>query len=260
MNVKVLFLGDVVGAPGREAISQKLAAFKVDNSIDIVIANGENASGGLGLSPESALELRRAGVDLITLGDHTYQRKEIGDFLNEHSSWCIRPANYPSGAPGRGWLVYKFKEITILLANLMGRTFMNGQLDCPFQIYERDIKQNKADAVISIVDFHAEATSEKMAFARSVDGEVSLVVGTHTHVQTADNQILEKGTLYITDLGMTGFLGGVIGMKSETAIARFKSGLPHSYKIAEGDGVLSGIIAVFDGVSGMGISIDRVLF
>lgn len=260
MQIKILILGDIVGAPGRDAIKDKLRNFRTEKSIDFVIANAENSAGGLGLSAECATEIRRNGVDVITLGDHTYQRKDIGDFLDAESSWCIRPANYPRGAPGRGATVVNHPKAKIFVGNLMGRTFMSTQLDCPFQKFDQEFAAQCSEGVISIIDFHAEATSEKLAFARSVDGKVSAVVGTHTHVQTADNQKLERGTLYISDLGMTGYQGGVIGMKSEVAIARFKSGMPHSYKIAEGGGVLSGVLCDFDLQRGVGISIERILF
>lgn len=257
--LKVLCLGDVVGRPGRGACTQGIPRLRESLKLDFVLVNAENASGGLGLDPESALEIRRSGADVITLGDHSFQRKEIRGFLNENSSWCIRPANYPEGAPGRGWTVVKVRgELEIGVSNLLGRVFIGGPLDCPFRCIDGLLAKELNHCRIRILDMHAEATSEKIAMGRYVDGRISLQVGTHTHVRTADAQILLGGTGYITDLGMTGSADGVIGMSSDVALARLIGGLPHAYKVAEGAGVLNGVLAEIDIETGRAVSVRGI--
>lgn len=248
-EVRVVFLGDVVGRPGRNVIKDKLAGFRSKISADVVIANGENAAGGAGIDPATAIELRNAGVDLITLGDHAFQRKGSAEFLDANSDWCIRPANLPShSTPGKGSCRYRVpgSAVDIILINLLGRVFISNIAESPF--YEMDKfldSESSTDGVLSICDFHAEATSEKWAMARHTDGKLSMLVGTHTHVQTSDAQILPYGTAYITDLGMTGSPEGVIGMKSSVALKRFLSPRPAPYEIAPGEGVMRGVIADF---------------
>jgi metallophosphoesterase (TIGR00282 family) len=251
-SVRIIFLGDVVGRPGRAALKRFLAPLKSEVDADLVIANGENAAGGAGIDPGTAREIQGSGVDVITLGDHAFQRKGASEFLSDNYSWCIRPANLPADTtPGRGECSVALADGTMVrVLNLLGRVFISGTMECPFRAVKSWIDRHASEGpAITICDFHAEATSEKYAMARHVDGKISLLVGTHTHVQTSDAKILPGGTGYITDLGMTGNPDGVIGMKSEVALQRFMSPRPAPYQVAEGDGVLSGIIADFDRVT-----------
>jgi metallophosphoesterase (TIGR00282 family) len=251
--LRVLMLGDVVGRPGRAVIAAEVGTLRRTLAIDLVIANGENAAGGAGIDAGTALDLRKNGVDLITLGDHTFQRKGSAEFLSSHAEWCIRPFNFPQPVtPGRGWCRWVSPTgVPVFVCNMIGRVFLQGPYECPFRGIDRCLEQIAAPAhSIIICDFHAEATSEKWAMARYVDGRLSLLVGTHTHVQTADHQILPGGTAYITDLGMTGSPNGVIGMCPEVALKRFLAPLPAPYEVAPGDGVLRGVLVDFDPYSG----------
>lgn len=247
--IRIIFLGDVVGRPGRAALKRFLQPLRDSVEADLVIANGENAAGGAGIDPGTAREIKSAGVDVITLGDHAFQRKGSAELLNENSAWCIRPANLPSDAtPGRGECSITLPDGTLVhVINLLGRVFISGTMECPFRAVQSWLAAGPGKgAGITVCDFHAEATSEKYAMARHVDGKLSLLVGTHTHVQTSDAQVLPGGTGYITDLGMTGNQGGVIGMKSDVALQRFLSPRPAPYQVAEGDGELRGILADID--------------
>lgn len=258
-ELRVLCLGDVVGRPGRRGIASTLRSLRSEHQIHCVIANGENASGGLGIDPESARELRDAGVDILTLGDHTWQRAGIGDFLEKNADWCIRPANYPPGAPGRGWTTVPLPQgKSIGVFNLLGRVYMTSPLDCPFRAADEILAGPLASCGIRICDMHAGATSEKVAMGRYLDGKVSAVFGTHTHVQTADEQLLPAGTGYISDLGMCGPADGVIGMATEVALARFLSGMHHSYKISPGGVRINGAIISVDRNTGRALSIERL--
>ncbi len=257
--LKILVFGDIVGEPGRIAIAQHLPALKAEYKPDLVVANGENVAGGLGIEGKTARELRTLGIDIITLGDHTWQRKEIKGFLPDNSSWIIRPQNYPSGAPGRGWTVWNSAAgVRVGVANVMGRVFLNIPLDCPFRAMEGLLEGPLAECDLVIVDMHAEATSEKIAMGRFLDGKVAAVYGTHTHVQTSDQALLPKGTAYITDLGMCGSIDGVIGMDAETAIRRFVSGVNESYKIGSGRVGVSGIYLELDPKAKSAIKIERI--
>lgn len=252
-QLRIVFLGDVVGRPGRQALAKHLPALRAQVSCDLVVVNGENAAGGAGIDSGTALELRSAGADIITLGDHAFQRKGALEFLNSNSSWCIRPCNLPEETtPGKGWCSWSSADGTeVLVVNLMGRVFMGGSIDCPFRCIDLLLKERgRALPSITLCDVHAEATSEKWAMGRHLDGRVSLIVGTHTHVQTSDAQILPAGSGYITDLGMTGSTTGVIGMDSAVALRRFRSPTPSPYQIAEGEGVLHGVVADIDKASG----------
>jgi metallophosphoesterase (TIGR00282 family) len=257
-NIRVICLGDIVGRPGRIALSQKLSMLKERIQADLVVANGENAAGGMGIDASTAHEIRAAGVDVITLGDHAFQRKGASDFLSANSSWCIRPANYPSNStPGSGSCSLRLANgITVYVVNLIGRTFISGVMECPFRTIDSFLEGiDQSAGVITICDLHAEATSEKYAMARHLDGRVSLLFGTHTHVQTADAQVLPRGTGYITDLGMTGNQGGVIGMSSSVALQRFLSPRPAAYQIEEGDGELRGVVADIDPETGLSVRV-----
>lgn len=240
--MKILCLGDVVGREGRNALKKMVPTLKQEQGINLVIANSENASGGLGLDKTGAEELIGAGVDLITLGDHTWKFKDLVPVLESGTS-CIRPANYADPAPGKGWARIRKDNIEIGVFNVMGRTFINGALDCPFQKVDEILGGPLKGCAIIIGDIHAEATSEKYAMARHLDGRVSLLFGTHTHVQTSDAQILPAGTAYISDLGMCGVIDGVLGMDSKTALKRFQTGMPAAYRLAEGRVQINGIIA-----------------
>lgn len=257
-SLNVICLGDVVGRTGRQAIKIALPELKRKFSADLVIVNSENAAGGAGLDAGTAREIFEAGVDVITLGDHTWQKKDLYPILERDSHQMIRPANYPQGAPGRGWLIVERKGIKIGVFNLIGRVFMTLLVDCPFTEAERIIAGPLADCAVRIGDLHAEATSEKIAMGRYLDGKISLLFGTHTHVQTADEVILPGGTAYISDLGMTGSPEGVIGMDRDVALKRFLTGMPHSYKVASGDGLICGVAARFDAVSGRALEISRI--
>lgn len=256
-TLTIICLGDVVGRPGRKAVASVLGRIREERAADLCIVNGENASGGIGLDPGGALELQTAGAQIITLGDHTWKIPELRPYLDHNSSTCIRPANYPDGAAGRGWAIWEGPGgCKVGVMNLIGRVFFNTPLDCPFRAADEILAGPLKGCDITVCDFHAEATSEKYGMGRYLDGRVSLVVGTHTHVQTSDAHILPGGTAYITDLGMCGVPESVIGMDSKTAITRFVSGIPSSYKIAKGAARLHGIAATIDIKSGKGISIE----
>lgn len=260
LKLKVLCFGDVVGRPGRGALKNALQTLKHKHNPNLVVANGENSAGGTGMDIGCAKELLSFGVDVITLGDHVWQKKELRGYLavEENLKSCIRPANYPDGAPGRGWTICKDKDGNqIGVMNLMGRVFMNFPLDCPFKKAEEILTKHLSSCKVIICDFHGEATSEKIAFSRLFDGRVSLIFGTHTHVQTADNCVLSGGSGYITDVGMCGCIDGVIGMSKEVALQRFLTGMPVPYEIADGVAAVSGVVAAIDAQTGKAISVER---
>jgi len=255
--MKVLFIGDIMGEPGRRAIARTLHKVVAQHAVDLVIGNGENVAGGFGITPELAHELYEMGLSVITTGNHAWDKKEVLDFFR-HEPRLLRPANYPDGVPGRGSIVVETpggERLGVL--QVMGRAYMP-TLDCPFQVARREVARLKTETRAIIVDMHAEATSEKMAMGHFLDGEVAAVVGTHTHVQTADEQILPKGTAYITDIGMTGPIHSVIGIKKEIAIEKFLTGMPRRFEVASGPAVLSAVLLELDGAVGKAISIQRV--
>jgi metallophosphoesterase (TIGR00282 family) len=244
-TLRVAFLGDIVGRPGRAAVKECVPRLKKSLDLDLVIANGENAAGGAGIDGGTAQEIKAAGVELITLGDHAFQRKGVNEFLDAQSTWCIRPLNHPKGTPGAGWCVKEVASgVSLLLVNLIGRVFIGGPQVCPFRAVDEVLNSEIGKgASVVVVDLHAEATSEKWAMARYLDGRASLLVGTHTHVLTADAQILSGGLGMISDLGMCGSNNGVIGMKSEVALKRFLTPLPAPYEVAEGFPLVQGVVA-----------------
>lgn len=259
-NIKILCLGDVVAGVGRTAIRDYLPIIKKDNAIDFTIVNAENACGGLGLDMKHAYELRDCGIDVITLGDHSFAKKDIIPLLDQNPDWLIRPNNYPLGAPGRGVTTKKTSNgIEVNVVNLLGRVFMDGMWNCPFENSDKAIASLSQDS-LTVFDFHCEATSEKIAFGRYVDGRASLVFGTHTHVQTADETILSNGTGYITDIGMCGSDSGVIGMDESVALFRFTTGRPKFYEAAKGPGVLHGIICEIDPLTRKAVRICRLKY
>lgn len=240
---KVIFIADVVGKPGRNILSHMTRRLKYKYQADFVIANTENAAGGFGITPEMARKAFSYGIDCQTSGNHIWDRQGIGDYIREENR-IIRPANYP-GAPGSGLFIGQAGDYPIAVISLMGRTYMN-DTDCPFKTADRIIKKLDEKIKLVIVDFHAEATSEKLAAWFHLDGLVSAVIGTHTHVQTADEQISGRGTAYITDAGMTGPHDSILGMKKKPALARFLTGRPIRLSVAEDDVKISGVIMEFD--------------
>ncbi len=255
--MKILFAGDIVGSPGRRAVTLLVPKIKKKEKIDFVIANGENAAGGSGVTPKIADELFDSGVDMITSGDHIWKRREIIGILDEKPN-ILRPANYPPGVPGMGGYVDRTnKKAPVGVINLVGRVFMEA-VECPFRKATEEIEEMKKDAKIIIVDIHAEATSEKIAMGWYLDGLVSAVIGTHTHVQTADERVLPQGTAYITDVGMTGPHDSVIGRRKEQILARFLTQLPTRFEMAEDDVQLNGVILDVDEGTGKAKSIKRV--
>ena len=255
--MRILFVGDIVGKPGRRAAKTLLPGLKDEFSPDFTIANGENAAGGMGITKETAHEIFKAGVDAITLGNHVWAKKEVYAYLDEDAR-IVRPANYPAGVPGRGYsLLSTDGGDSVGVANLCGRVFMDC-LENPFSTADRFLETLAGQTAVIVVDFHAEATSEKTAFGLYVDGRVSAVVGTHTHVQTADEQILQGGTAYITDVGMTGPIDSVIGVKKEIIIPRFTTQMPNKFEVAEGDAFLSAVMVDVDASTGKATHIERL--
>lgn len=255
--MKVLFIGDIFGEPGRRAVARAVPRLVAKHQIDVVIGNGENVAGGFGITPELARELFEIGIAVITTGNHAWDKKEILDYIPQEPR-LLRPANYPEGVPGRGsYVVESAGGERLAVLHLMGRAYMP-TLDCPFQVAKRELANLKKRAAAIIVDMHAEATSEKMAMGHYLDGEVAAVVGTHTHVQTADEQILPRGTAYMTDIGMTGPLHSVIGVKKELAIEKFLTGMPRRFEVASGPAVFCAVMINLDARIGKALSIERI--
>ncbi|MFH0917946.1 MAG: TIGR00282 family metallophosphoesterase [Candidatus Omnitrophota bacterium] len=255
--MKILFIGDIVGAPGREAIKKLVGPLKQELGIDFVIANAENASGGSGITSRVATELFASEVDVLTSGDHIWKKAEIFELINQEER-ILRPLNFPSGAPGRGASVFMSKNgIKVGVININGRVFMEA-LDCPFKAALKAAEELAAETKIIIVDIHAEATSEKIALGWYLDGKVSAIFGTHTHIQTADEKILPQGTAYITDVGMTGPYDSVIGRRVEDVLTRFLSSIPMRFQVAEGNIQLHGALVEIDEATGKARSILRI--
>jgi hypothetical protein len=254
--MRILFVGDVVGAPGRRIVRQRLKGLKRGIGADLTIVNGENVAGGAGLTTATAEELFAAGADVITTGNHVFDKREVLGLL-EREPRLLRPANYPEGSPGAGVVVVPVAGTSVAVLNLMGRVFMP-LLDDPFRAADRILDEIRGFARVVVVDFHAEATSEKMAFAWSLDGRVSAVLGTHTHVATADARVLPGGTAFITDVGMTGPFDSVIGVKKEQAIERFRTSRSIPYETAEGDVRLAAVRVDVDPASGRALAIERI--
>jgi metallophosphoesterase (TIGR00282 family) len=257
-KLKVLFIGDIFGSPGRGSVREFLTSRREEGSSwDFVIANGENLAGGKGVTRDVAEEMFSCGVDVLTGGNHTWAKKEVLKFIDGEER-LLRPANYPEGTPGRGSGIYVVNErFKVAVLNLMGRVFLQNY-DCPFRYARRNLAQLREQTSIIIVDFHAEATSEKNAFGWFVDGEVSAVIGTHTHIQTADERILPGGTAYITDVGMTGPYDSVIGVKKEIIIEGFQNLLPVRHEVAKGDVHLCAVELEIDEMTGRAKSIGRI--
>lgn len=258
--MRILFLGDVVGRSGRDALTAKLPDLKARLRAELVVVNGENASHGFGLAPDMARAFFAAGADVITLGNHAWDRKEILGFIGE-TPRLIRPLNFPPGTPGAGVVTVELPDRRrAVVINAMGRLFMD-PLDCPFRLTAQELAKYKLGASVAaiVVDFHAEATSEKMAFAHSFDGQVSLVVGTHTHCPSADHQILPGGTAFQSDAGMCGDYDSVIGMQKEGAAIRFWRKMPgERLAPAEGEATLCGLLVVTDDATGLATAVEPV--
>ena len=243
--MRVMILGDVMGRPARRAVRDLVPSLIAKEEIDLVVANAENAAGGMGVDIKSAKELLSAGVQVLTSGNHIWKKKEIYSFLDDQDS-LIRPANFPAGAPGKGWCLWQHNGLRALVINLQGRVFMPNHVDDPFRCVDEILRQHAAQSLVVIVDMHAEATSEKYAMGWYLDGRASVVFGTHTHVQTADERILPAGTAYITDVGMCGPFDSVIGMEKESVIRGFITQLPRQFEVAQDNVVLQGAIVDID--------------
>jgi hypothetical protein len=255
--MKILLIGDVVGKKGRQIVASVLPEIKKKECIDLCIANGENLAGGFGITVKVADQMYATGVDVITGGNHIWNKKEIYSIIEEDER-LLRPLNYPSGVPGRGSNIYSVNNTRICVINLCGRIFMEN-LDCPFRTVIAEIEEIHKQTSNIIVDFHAEATSEKIAMGLYLDGMVSAVIGTHTHVQTADERVLPKGTAYITDVGMTGPKDSIIGIKSETIIKKFLTLMPLRFEVQKkGIGIFCGVIVEIDDTTGKALSIKRI--
>jgi len=257
--MNILCMGDIVGRPGREAVAYAVPKIKKELGIDLVIANAENASGGAGLIPKNADEILNSGVDVMTMGDHVWDKPDIFPYLQEHQDKIVRPANFPEGSPGVGWTIITASNgVKVGIINLLGRTFMRYNVSCPFRALEGIVAQIKEVTPVIIVDMHAETTSEKVAMGHFADGSVSLVYGTHTHIQTADEKILPKGTAYITDLGMSGPYDSVIGQDKQKIITRFLTSMPNKFEVACAPGTVHGVIVKVDPKTGRAEGITRL--
>ncbi len=254
--MKIFFIGDIVGSPGRQAVKSLVPALVREYGLDFVIANAENAAGGSGITPRILPELFDAGVSAVTSGDHIWKKREVLEIIDDPR--LLRPLNYPEGTPGHGYAIFEVKPgIKIGVVNLLGRVFME-PLECPFKAARQAVEKLRDQARIIIVDMHAEATSEKIALGWFLDGKVSAVFGSHTHIQTADEKILPQGTAYLTDAGMTGPYHSVIGRRIEDVLERFVTSLPTRFEVADQDVWLSGVVVEIEEKTGRAVSIARV--
>ncbi len=254
--MKIMLVGDVVGRPGRDAFQKYTSKLRQEKNIDLVVVNGENSAGGKGITRKSMSALYHAGADIITSGNHVWDKKDVLEFIDQEP-FLIRPANYPEGAPGKGYCIYPFKAKNIGVMNLSGRAFMQ-DMDCPFQKAEEILREMKAECDIILLDFHAETTSEKMAMGWYLDGRVNAVVGTHTHIQTADERILPQGTAYITDLGMVGPWNSVLGVKKDIILKKFTTALPVRFELEEGPNAYSALVVEIDDKTNSTLAIERI--
>lgn len=240
MKLNILAVGDIVGEAGIRKLKEELPKIKKQENIDFVITNGENSAGGMGITEKNFRDILSAGTDVITLGNHTWAKKEIFKFIDEPQ--ILRPANYPEGVPGKGYNIFECNNKKIAVMNYMGRVDINILTENPFVMAKKNVEEVSKEADIIIMDFHAEATAEKIAMGRFLDGKITILFGTHTHVQTADEQMLEKGTAYITDIGMTGPKKSVIGMDVGVSFKRFVTSLPERYKLADSEAMINGCV------------------
>ena len=251
--MRILIIGDIVGKPGRRAVQEFLPGLRHEYRINLVVANGENAAGGLGITVATAQELFDSGVDVITTGNHVWAKKEIIPYLDGDDLPIIRPLNFPPGAPGRGFLIIN----KVLVVNLIGRVFI-GESDCPFRAMDTLLVEVKDKIQVVIVDFHAEATSEKVAMGRYLDGRVSALLGTHTHVGTIDACILPKGTAYVTDVGMVGPTDSVIGDDADSVLHSFLTRMPHRLSVGRGTAIFNAMLVEVDKTTGKALTIERI--
>ncbi len=257
MTINILFIGDIVGQPGLNIVQMFLPGLISKYRADLVIANGENAAEGKGCTEKEGTILFNLGIDVITGGNHTWDKHQSQEYLRNNPR-VLRPQNYPKGTYGKGYYLAETNKGKVAVINLQGRAFMPA-IDCPFRTAEWLVKKFKSETKVIVIDFHAEATAEKLALMNYLDGNVSMIVGTHTHIQTADERITKKGTAYITDVGMTGPYDSVIGMKSEAAINRFLYQTPQKYQTANDSVHLCGVFAKIDSETGKAIHIERIL-
>lgn len=257
-TANILFIGDIVGKSGRNIVKALLPKLVLRYRAELVIANGENAAGGFGITEKIAEELFSCGIDIITTGNHVWDKKEVVSYIAKESR-ILRPINYPEGTPGFGSIIFRTRNNNLVgVINVMGRIFMN-ILDCPFRVTKKEVERIKEKTNIILIDFHAEATSEKIAFAFYLDGKVSAIVGTHTHVQTADERILPKGTAYITDAGMTGPENSVIGFREDEVIEKFLTQMPKKYDVPSSPAILSAVYLEIDVSNGLARKIERIM-
>ena len=256
INMKILAIGDLIGNAGIQELSKRLPQIRKDKNIDFVIVNGENSAEGMGMTEKNFKDILAQNINVITMGNHTWGNKDIFKFIDHPK--IIRPANYPEGVVGKGYNIYNFRNKKIAVINLIGRVDMNVLSENPFIIAKKIIEKIENQVDIIVVDFHAEATAEKIAMGNYLDGKATIVYGTHTHVQTADEQILPKGTGYISDIGMTGPKNSVIGMDIKASIKRFETTLPERYRIATGECKLNGVIFDIDDETNKVKNIERV--
>jgi 2',3'-cyclic-nucleotide 2'-phosphodiesterase len=254
--LNILFIGDIYGSPGKKAVKECVPQLRKELNIDFCIANGENSAAGSGITYIIAQELYKAGVDCITMGNHTWSKKEILNFIDSDNK-IVRPANYPQNVPGRGYTILKANGRELAVLNLMGRVYMDS-IECPFTAADRELKEIKAKTKVVFVDMHAEATSEKIALAWYLDGRISCLAGTHTHVQTADERILPFGTGLISDVGMTGPYDGIIGVDKEMIIDRFITRMPHRFEVARGRIQFCAVYLEVDDKTGKCTKIERI--
>ena len=255
--MKVLMVGDIVGRPGRYFFMEQTLELKQTKNIDMVVVNGENAAHGKGLTPGIFDELIKGGADIVTSGNHIWDNAKVLEIIDTEP-FLLRPANYPEDTPGKGFCIYPVGKKKVGVINMSGRTFMQPPMDDPFRLAEKILNFMEKDCDVILVDFHAEATSEKLAFANYLDGRVTAVVGTHTHIQTADEKILPEGTAYITDLGMVGAENSVLGMQIEPVIKRFITGRPSKFDVAEGAAVYCAVLIDIDDKTNKATKIERV--
>jgi 2',3'-cyclic-nucleotide 2'-phosphodiesterase len=254
---RILFLGDIVGEPGRKAVIELLPKLREELNVDFAIVNGENSANGRGITPKIAISLMRAKADVITTGDHIWDQKEIVPFLSDEPR-LLRPINYPKGAPGNGSLILQTKKGKVGVINLQGRTFMREPLENPFPYITQVVEEMRKETPIIFVDFHAEATSEKVAMGWHLDGMVSAVVGTHTHIPTADERVLPKGTAFQCDAGMCGPLDSIIGSQIDPVLEKFHTQLPTKFGVGRGAVRLNGALVTLNPETGLAVSIERV--
>lgn len=255
--MRVLMVGDVVGRTGRYFFMEQTSELRQQKKIDMVIVNGENAAHGKGLTPGIFAELISGGADVITTGNHIWDNPTVLQIIDTEP-FLLRPANYPEDTPGKGFCIYPVGKKKVGVINMSGRTFMQPIMDCPFRLGDKILKFMEKDCDIILVDFHAEATSEKLAFANYFDGRVTAVVGTHTHIQTADEKILPNGTAYITDLGMVGAENSILGMKVEPVIKKFMTGRPSKFEVAEGAAIYCALLIDIDNKTNKTVSVKRI--